>query len=296
MTAAFDDLDAAEAADRAQNLDEAVEKYSRAIASITEFLKAPFAGDFSGFIEPSELRSMLPGVQLRLGRLKKMQQVRDAPPVPGAIPLTGPNAAVSLSPEDAADVAARAAAAAAAKARRPPPPAAGKGPGPSAAGDTAALFGAGSAAAAAGAGAGAGARAADEERATAERLQQELLRVAGAAGAAAGAGAAAAPAAASAGKKSVAGTTSAVAEARAGAGVAAAGQEEGSSGAGLGAAQQCAGCGLQGRWREGFSGGAPAASTAAPPSLLRCGRCRAVFYCSRECQKQHWSKHKLACR
>lgn len=84
MTAAFDDLDAAEAADRAQNLDEAVEKYSRAIASITEFLKAPFAGDFSGFIEPSELRSMLPGVQLRLGRLKKMQQVRTRPWFPPA--------------------------------------------------------------------------------------------------------------------------------------------------------------------------------------------------------------------
>ncbi|KAL4639887.1 hypothetical protein GN956_G12035 [Arapaima gigas] len=30
--------------------------------------------------------------------------------------------------------------------------------------------------------------------------------------------------------------------------------------------------------------------------LLKCGRCRSSFYCSKEHQKQHWKKHKLVCR
>ncbi|XP_073690657.1 egl nine homolog 1 [Garra rufa] len=31
-------------------------------------------------------------------------------------------------------------------------------------------------------------------------------------------------------------------------------------------------------------------------NLLKCGRCRISFYCSKEHQKQHWRKHKLTCR
>ncbi|XP_022046961.1 egl nine homolog 1 [Acanthochromis polyacanthus] len=31
-------------------------------------------------------------------------------------------------------------------------------------------------------------------------------------------------------------------------------------------------------------------------NLLKCGRCRTSFYCSKEHQKQHWKKHKLICK
>ncbi|XP_067381650.1 egl nine homolog 1 isoform X2 [Channa argus] len=31
-------------------------------------------------------------------------------------------------------------------------------------------------------------------------------------------------------------------------------------------------------------------------NLLRCGRCRSSFYCSKEHQKQHWKEHKLICK
>ncbi|XP_065815433.1 egl nine homolog 1 isoform X2 [Labrus bergylta] len=31
-------------------------------------------------------------------------------------------------------------------------------------------------------------------------------------------------------------------------------------------------------------------------NLLKCGRCRSSFYCSKEHQKQHWKKHKLLCK
>lgn len=31
-------------------------------------------------------------------------------------------------------------------------------------------------------------------------------------------------------------------------------------------------------------------------NLLKCGRCRISFYCSKEHQKQHWRKHKVTCR
>ena len=32
------------------------------------------------------------------------------------------------------------------------------------------------------------------------------------------------------------------------------------------------------------------------PANLKCGKCQSVFYCSEECQKQHWKKcHKKAC-
>ncbi|XP_051503921.1 egl nine homolog 1-like isoform X2 [Myxocyprinus asiaticus] len=30
-------------------------------------------------------------------------------------------------------------------------------------------------------------------------------------------------------------------------------------------------------------------------NLMKCGRCRISFYCSKEHQKQHWKKHKLTC-
>ncbi|KAI3362635.1 hypothetical protein L3Q82_001714 [Scortum barcoo] len=31
-------------------------------------------------------------------------------------------------------------------------------------------------------------------------------------------------------------------------------------------------------------------------NLLKCGRCRSSFYCSKEHQKQHWKEHKLTCK
>ncbi|XP_028324788.1 egl nine homolog 1 isoform X2 [Gouania willdenowi] len=31
-------------------------------------------------------------------------------------------------------------------------------------------------------------------------------------------------------------------------------------------------------------------------NLLKCGRCRSSFYCSKDHQKQHWKKHKLSCK
>lgn len=31
-------------------------------------------------------------------------------------------------------------------------------------------------------------------------------------------------------------------------------------------------------------------------NLLKCGRCRSSFYCSKEHQKQDWKKHKLSCK
>ncbi|KAJ6480469.1 hypothetical protein C8R47DRAFT_1135927 [Mycena vitilis] len=30
--------------------------------------------------------------------------------------------------------------------------------------------------------------------------------------------------------------------------------------------------------------------------LLRCGKCKSVWYCSKECQRKHWSKHKPNCK
>ncbi|KAJ7114325.1 hypothetical protein C8R44DRAFT_227342 [Mycena epipterygia] len=30
--------------------------------------------------------------------------------------------------------------------------------------------------------------------------------------------------------------------------------------------------------------------------LSRCGRCKEAWYCSKECQKKHWPKHKEFCR
>jgi hypothetical protein len=28
----------------------------------------------------------------------------------------------------------------------------------------------------------------------------------------------------------------------------------------------------------------------------RCNRCKAAYYCSRECQKRHWKTHKPVCK
>jgi ankyrin repeat protein len=30
-------------------------------------------------------------------------------------------------------------------------------------------------------------------------------------------------------------------------------------------------------------------------AVKKCGRCRHVGYCSKECQREHWAQHKLAC-
>ncbi len=41
-------------------------------------------------------------------------------------------------------------------------------------------------------------------------------------------------------------------------------------------------------------------SCGAPPAigteLMRCGRCRSVAYCGKECQRAHWKQHKGACK
>jgi hypothetical protein len=29
--------------------------------------------------------------------------------------------------------------------------------------------------------------------------------------------------------------------------------------------------------------------------LMKCGRCKITYYCSKECQKKHWSQHKKVC-
>ena len=31
------------------------------------------------------------------------------------------------------------------------------------------------------------------------------------------------------------------------------------------------------------------------PATAQCSRCKAIHYCSRDCQKQHWPEHKKSC-
>ncbi|XP_009091093.3 egl nine homolog 1 [Serinus canaria] len=66
-----------------------------------------------------------------------------------------------------------------------------------------------------------------------------------------------------------------------------------------------AGQGGQGESGSGSSGGSSSSSErdrqycelcGKMENLLRCGRCRSSFYCSKEHQRQDWKKHKLICR
>ena len=41
--------------------------------------------------------------------------------------------------------------------------------------------------------------------------------------------------------------------------------------------------------------GVPCAACASPRALQRCGACKLVVYCSRECQAKHWKSHREAC-
>ena len=34
--------------------------------------------------------------------------------------------------------------------------------------------------------------------------------------------------------------------------------------------------------------------TGAP--MMRCSRCKTIFYCTEECQKEHWGEHKIKCK
>ncbi|XP_070590062.1 egl nine homolog 1 [Erythrolamprus reginae] len=79
--------------------------------------------------------------------------------------------------------------------------------------------------------------------------------------------------------------------------------DSGGSGSGGGGAGQGGGCD-----GGGSSGGSSSSSASQErdrqycelcgkmENLLRCGRCRSSFYCSKEHQRQDWKKHKLFCR
>jgi uncharacterized C2H2 Zn-finger protein len=45
------------------------------------------------------------------------------------------------------------------------------------------------------------------------------------------------------------------------------------------------------RWRGAVCDGCDAAGG----NLLRCGRCKKVSYCSKECQRAAWKSHKKKC-
>ncbi len=216
-------------------------------------------------------------MQLRLQRLLKMRQIRDTPPVPGAIPLTGPNAGASLEPEAAGNIAKMAAAAAAAKA------AASKA-GADTVGRT--MHGA--------AGSGEGAEGQREggsggaAEGTAQRLEAELLRSATAPG--------------------ESGVEGELGKSVTAAAVAAPPSREGSQ---PHAAACCGFCGKPGvfpaaaqpvgKLSEGQGGPQEGAGNVQGqgevqlPRLLRCGGCREAFYCSPSCQRSAWPAHKATC-
>ncbi|GIL79673.1 hypothetical protein Vretimale_12255, partial [Volvox reticuliferus] len=108
LNAAFDKLSLGEAADKGHLLDEAISHYDTFMGHVNLFLTSPVCELYSEEVNPGDLRALLAGVRVRLDRLNKMRAIRDKPPVPGAIPLTGPGAAASVNPEAAQALADRA--------------------------------------------------------------------------------------------------------------------------------------------------------------------------------------------
>ena len=47
--------------------------------------------------------------------------------------------------------------------------------------------------------------------------------------------------------------------------------------------------------QRGFRDEDPCPTCGRPKAPLKCGRCRAVRYCDRQCQKLHWGHHKRHC-
>lgn len=99
LNTAFEALSSAEAADKGHRLDEAVIHYKEFMQGAQTFLTSPVCALYGNAINSAELHAMLPGVKLRLERLLKIRAIRDVPPIPGAILLTGPGAAASISRE-----------------------------------------------------------------------------------------------------------------------------------------------------------------------------------------------------
>ncbi|KAG2501759.1 hypothetical protein HYH03_000259 [Edaphochlamys debaryana] len=259
---AFSELQLAEAADKAHRLDDALLHYGAALTRLNAFLASPIAAMLGkgGIVNPIEIQQIVPGVRLRYERLTKARTIRDAPaapPVPGAIPLTGPGAVASLQPEVAQSVAERAAAAAAA--------------------------------------AGAAEDSDEARREAARKLEAELLQAAGLgaarSGGDAGAGGEGSRGAAGGGAGEGRGGEAA---GPAASGSAAACEDLAGSATQRCAACGLAGRWSEAAASDGGDTGGGAAGGL--PSLSRCGRCRRVFYCSPQCQRKHWPSHKPACR
>jgi hypothetical protein len=114
ISSAYDDLDKANAADKGQQLEEALDRYTSFAHAVDQVLASPFI-DLNLGLDLPGIRTTAASVRERFKRLQDLKARHGAPPVPGAIPLTGPNAAASLHPEDIPAVAQRAAQAAAAR-------------------------------------------------------------------------------------------------------------------------------------------------------------------------------------